>query len=66
MTDEQKAAYIIAQSAGALITAYSYLVANMAAAAAGRPLPYEEKHFTDLVLSEGIGHNAVIGFFTGR
>ncbi len=65
MTEEQKAAYVIAQSATAVITAYSYIVANAKAVADGLPPAYEEKHFTDLILTEGIHHNAVIQLFHG-
>ena len=56
MTPEQQAAYIIAQSACALIEALGMFKSDV---------QYTEKAFDDLIDKYGIHHNGIISFFQG-
>jgi len=58
MTDEQKAAYVQANAAAALIEAMGMVVAN----AQGK---YREEHFQEVIVKYGIYHNALMSLFHG-
>lgn len=64
MTDEQKAAYVIAMSAGAIIEAFGMVAENQQRVRRGEALAYPEEAFTKLMLHRGLHHNAVIGEFS--
>jgi len=63
MTDEQKAAYIIAQSACASIRAQGMAAGNYQRMHRGENLAYTEADFEKLINEFGIHHNACIGLF---
>jgi len=63
MTDEQKAAFIFAQSVAALIELEAMKAANIDRFQAGHTLKYSENAFMNLHEHYLIQHNAVIGFF---
>ena len=64
MTEEQKAAYVIAMTACAMIQAMSFNAANEQRAAKGEIQAYPEEAFAKLIEEWGIHHNAVIERFT--
>lgn len=59
MTDEQKAAYVQAQAAAALIEAMGMVAANTQGKA------YREEHFQEVIVKYGIHHNALMSLFHG-
>lgn len=60
MTPEQEAAYVISQSACAMIAAMGMAAQNQLAAAEGASIPYGEYEFNALIEKYGIHHNAVL------
>jgi hypothetical protein len=62
MTDEQKAAFINAQAAAALIEAIGMHSDNMQYPEAQ---PHDRESFQKLILEYGIHHNAIVGLFHG-
>ncbi len=66
MTPEQDAAYIISQSACAMIEAMGMQAQNQLATAEGASLPYGEHEFKALIEKHGIHHNAVMTAMQGR
>ena len=60
MTDEQKAAYIMAQAAGANAEALGMAAENMQRAALGQSMAYSKDCFNLLERKYIIGHNDVI------
>ncbi len=63
MTDEQKAAYIIAQAACLNAKVVSMQVANKGREAVGTNPMYLECDFLQAINDSGVHHNAVIKFF---
>ena len=63
MTEEQKAAYIIAMSACAMIKALGMHADNQQRAHRGESMAWKSEDFDALIYIEGIHHNAVIERF---
>lgn len=63
MTSEQQAAYIIAQAACAMAEVAGMQAENQQRITSGFSLAYTEQAFNDVILRNGIHHNAVIDFF---
>ncbi len=63
MDDQQKAAYIAAQTVCAQIKLVTMLAANEEAKLLELESPYHAADFERIPLEFGIHHNAVIGFF---
>lgn len=63
MNDEQKAAYVMAQAACALIEVAGMIAANQVRQMKGHSLAYDEEAFNSISIKYGIHHNAVIGLF---
>lgn len=57
MTPEQQAAFLIAQSAAAMIEAMGMVAANQHRLSLGHSIAYDEGAFTDLINRSGVGHN---------
>lgn len=66
MTSEQKAAFINAQAACAIIQAMGMLASNQQRAALGDSPAYGEQHFDGLIQSYGLHENSVIAFLRGE
>ena len=66
MTPEQQAAYIIAQAAEAMIRAMGMDAENQKRRSQGYTPAYTEAAFIELLAGYALGHNSVIGYFTGR
>ena len=64
MTEEQKAAYVIAMSACAVIKALGMNADNAQRAHRGESMAWTSADFDALIEIEGIHHNAVIERFT--
>lgn len=62
MTEQGKAAFIIAQAACAQIEAISMQEYNRRDERAGRPATFQPVDFANLIDKYVIGHNAAIGF----
>jgi len=62
MTDEQKAAFIMSQTACALIEAAGMTAENNQRLHAGHSMAYTEDAFLNLIEQYGISHNAVLNF----
>ena len=65
MNENQQAAFIMSQSACALIKAMGMQADNQRAAHDGEPPEYIGRAFNELIEEHGIGCNAVIGFWRG-
>jgi len=65
VNENQQAAFIMSQSACALITAMGMQADNQRAAHEGEPPKYIGAAFDELIDSHGIGYNAVLGFWRG-
>lgn len=65
MSEEQQAAYIIAQSVCAMIEAMGMQSENTQRLHRGESIAYGEDAFNVVIEKYGIHHNAVIGFFRG-
>lgn len=63
MTDEQRAAFVMSQSACALIEAMGMHAENMQRQAVGHSMAYTEHAFDDLLNRYSIHHNAVLTTF---
>ena len=63
MTDEQRAAFVMSQSACALIEAMGMHAENMQREQRGMAMAYNDTAFLDLVNRYGIHHNAVLTTF---
>jgi hypothetical protein len=63
MTDEQKAAYVIAQSACMLAVLESMKAENAMCDVRGVPREHSSVDFEDLPNQYGVHHNAVMGLF---
>ena len=63
MTEEQSAAYVMSQSACALITAMGMYAANVQRENLGHSMAYTEEAFENLLTQYGIHHNAVLSTF---
>jgi hypothetical protein len=63
MTEEQKAAYVIAQSVSAFIAAEGMKAANQERQNSNLALAYGEDAFASLETDYCIGHNAVVSLF---
>ena len=66
MTDEQKAAYVMAQSVGAMAEIEMMKAANTERLAQGMALAYDESAFSKVSENFGITHNQVLGLFDNR
>lgn len=66
MTDEQKAAFINAQSACAMATIQGMTAENMQRAAVGSSMAYDEAAFLAVIKEYGINRNTVMMFFQGE
>jgi hypothetical protein len=66
MTPEMQVAYINAQIIGAQCELAAFNSANQEALARGEDPPYKENDFKGIPDRFGLGHNTVIGYFTGR
>lgn len=62
MTPEQKAAYVQAQAACAIIEALGMMSENLQRVHRGESMAYDEKSFCDVILRNGIHHNVTISF----
>lgn len=60
MNEAQRAAFLNAQTACALIEMNGMVSINIAARIQGAPMVHSGKDFTDLIDKYGIGHNAAI------
>jgi hypothetical protein len=65
VTPEQRAAFINAAVARALIRAAGMTAENMERATHGHSMAYAEETFCALINEEGIGHNSVVSFLLG-
>jgi hypothetical protein len=65
MTEEQKAAYIIAMSACAMAEIAGMQAENQQRAHRGESAAYNEKAFQAVIGGNGIHHNAVLSLFHG-
>jgi len=65
MTEEQKAAYVFAQSVAALIELESMCTANAERESRGEPQAYSEEKILSLQCKYGVSHNAVCSVFHG-
>lgn len=65
MTPEQKTAFINAAVARALIRALGMLAENMQRHHREESMAFVQGHFENLILQEGIEHNAIIGLPNG-
>ena len=65
MTDEQKAAYVNAQAAAALIEAMGMVAENQSRERQGKAQAYGEKSFFDLPYTYGLHHNTAMSLFHG-
>ena len=65
MTDEQKAAFIMAQATCAMATIAGMQAENRQRLANGYSITYDETAFENVANRYGIHHNAVITFFGG-
>jgi len=63
MTDEQKAAFIIAQSAVLVARVAGMQAENQIREHRGESLAYAENAFLTLIDESGVHHNAAIGLF---
>lgn len=63
MTDEQRAAYIMAQVACALAAVAGMQAENSRCAIKGEPPTYGRKDFDEIPSTYGIHHNAVLELF---
>ena len=63
MDSNQQAAYVMAQSASALIEAMGMLSENMQRVKNGESLAWNDDEFNSLITKYGIGHNDVLGFY---
>lgn len=65
MTDEQKAAYVMAQAAIMNATVTGMIAENYTRMSRGESLAYGEEAFQELINNSGIHHNACITLFHG-
>ena len=65
MTDEQRAAYLNAMTAGALIEMNAMIALNKEREMLGHSLAYGEEAFMNVINTWGIGHNAAITTLQG-
>lgn len=63
MTPEQKAAFIISQTAMFNAEIVGMVSENQKCKFEGKRPKYEEQHFINMVNNSGLTHNAVITFF---
>jgi hypothetical protein len=63
MTPEQKAAYVMAQAAAALIEAMGMMASNMVRQQRGAPPQHWDDEFRNLVDKYGLRHNQVLSLF---
>lgn len=63
MTTEQQAAYVIAQSASALIEALGMLSVNLQRMHRAEALAWDNDEFNNLIIKYGIGCNDVLKFY---
>ena len=63
MSEEQQAAYIMAQAAGALIEALGMMSENLQRLHSRNSITYTEGVFNELIDRYGISHNSVLTFF---
>ena len=63
MTEEQKAAYVFAQSVAALAEIIGMLAATQVRTYKGLAPVYNENAFRDVVDKYGLDHNTLISFF---
>ena len=66
MTDEQKAAYVIAMATCAMGEIAAMQASNQANTAAGKPILYHLEDFSNVAVTHGIHHNAVLTLFHGH
>lgn len=65
MTDEQKAAYVVAQSICALAEIEGMKAENQQRMHRGESLAYVEQQFVDVIGRNCISHNQVLSLFHG-
>ena len=65
MTDEQKAAYVIAQAACMYAKVAGMQAENQRCVVLGGPPLHGEKAFDDVIVEYGIHHNGVLTLFHG-
>lgn len=63
MTPEQKAAYVMAQAACALIEAMGMTAANQQRSVIGASMAYDDDAFAGVITRYGIHHNSVMAIF---
>ena len=64
-TPEERAAYIISQSAAAHIKALGMQAENMQREALGQSMAYDEAAFDNLIQEHGLDHNSVVSVLRG-
>lgn len=65
MTEEQKAAVVMARCASAFCDALGLIADNMKARSEGKPPMYGRAAFKDIVVQNGLDHDTVMKFFRG-
>ena len=65
MTDNQKAAYVVAQSVEAFAEIQGMIALNQYRMARGETIAYDEEAFLKVPESHGISHNQTITLFHG-
>ena len=65
MTDEQKAAYVVAQSVCAIAEIVGMQAENQQRMHRGESLAYVEQQFNDVIARNCISHNQVLSLFHG-
>lgn len=62
MSEMDRAAFVVSQSAAALIEALGMFAHDARAEGAGNPRRYTEQNYLALIDKYAIGHNAVVGY----
>lgn len=66
MDETQRAAFLMAQAAAALIEAFGMVADNMERTANGHTIAYDGAAFQAVIDRCGIGHNAAVTWLTGQ
>ncbi|KKN98434.1 hypothetical protein LCGC14_0145280 [marine sediment metagenome] len=66
MTDEQKAAYVVAASVEAFAEIQGMITTNKEREADGKALAYDEEAFSKIAYKHGIDNNSMIILFHGH
>lgn len=66
MNEEQRAAFLISQSAAAMIEALGMVAANQERTANGYTIAHDEAAFQNVIARHGIGHNDALNGLHGQ